>query len=176
MAAGHCMALRKSAGVMYLLFSILLHAARRAMAAAPLLPKRQRYCFTYILILSQTGITAHSRALDLLSPITTARKRSKKTNQKKSSKKQSIPVGLAQQNSISGVLSVAARNLLTSIAQGTMLYAAELTWRGQNSVEDKYQRAINRMRRSALGAFSSTHPRGGERPNAIWGTAEPPSG
>ena len=38
---------------------ILLHAARRAMAAAPLLPKRQRYCFTYILILSRTGIVGH---------------------------------------------------------------------------------------------------------------------
>ena len=32
------------------------------MAAAPLLPRRQRWAFLYILILSQAGLTGHSRA------------------------------------------------------------------------------------------------------------------
>ena len=40
-----------------------------------------------------------------------------------------------------------------------MLYAAELTWSGQEDVEREYQRAINRMGRFTLGAFRST-PRG----------------
>ena len=51
-----------------------------------------------------------------------------------------------------GVPPAAARNLLTSIVQGTMLYAAELTWRGQKGVEKKHQTAINRLGRSTLGA------------------------
>ena len=58
-----------------------------------------------------------------------------------------------------GAPPAAARNLLISIVQGTMLHAAEPTWKGQGSVEDEYQQAINRMGRSALGAWSST-PRG----------------
>ena len=37
-----------------------------------------------------------------------------------------------------------------------MLYGAELTWNGQKGVEGEYQRAINRMARSTLGAFRST--------------------
>jgi len=37
-----------------------------------------------------------------------------------------------------------------------MLYAAELTWSGQKGIEGEYQRAINRMARSTLGAFRST--------------------
>ena len=37
-----------------------------------------------------------------------------------------------------------------------MLYAAEPTWRGQDGVEDEHQRAINRMGRSTLSAWSST--------------------
>ena len=37
-----------------------------------------------------------------------------------------------------------------------MLYASELTWAGQKGVEGEYQRAINRMARSTLGAFRST--------------------
>ena len=44
-----------------------------------------------------------------------------------------------------GVPPAAVRNLLTSIVQGIMLYAAELTWKGQDGVEDEYQRATNRM-------------------------------
>ena len=40
-----------------------------------------------------------------------------------------------------------------------MLYAAELTWKGQKSFKDEYQLAINRMGRATLGAFQST-PRG----------------
>ena len=43
-----------------------------------------------------------------------------------------------------------------SLIQGTMLYGAELTWNGQKEVEGEYQRAINRMARSTLGAFRST--------------------
>ena len=37
-----------------------------------------------------------------------------------------------------------------------MLYAARLTWSGQKGIEGEYQRAINRMARSTLGAFRST--------------------
>ena len=40
--------------------------------------------------------------------------------------------------------------------QGTMLYASELTWNGRKGVEGEYQRAINRIGRSTLGAFRST--------------------
>ena len=40
-----------------------------------------------------------------------------------------------------------------------MIYAAELTWKGQKGVEDGYQLAINRIGRPTLGAFGST-PRG----------------
>ena len=36
-----------------------------------------------------------------------------------------------------------------------MLYAAELAWNGGRGVEGEYQRAINRMGRSTLGAFQS---------------------
>ena len=43
-----------------------------------------------------------------------------------------------------------------SLVQGTILYAAELTWKGQKSIEGEYQRAINRMARSTLRAFRST--------------------
>ena len=43
-----------------------------------------------------------------------------------------------------------------ALVQGTMLYAAELTWNGQTGVEGGYQRAINRMGRSTLGAFKYT--------------------
>ena len=49
-----------------------------------------------------------------------------------------------------------ARALSISLIQGTMLYAAELTWSGQRGVEGEYQRAINRMAKSTLGAFRST--------------------
>lgn len=34
-----------------------------------------------------------------------------------------------------------------------MIYAAELTWSGQKGVEGEYERAINCMERSTLGAF-----------------------
>ena len=43
-----------------------------------------------------------------------------------------------------------------SLVQGTIMYAAELTWNGQRGVEGEYQRVINRMARSALGTFRST--------------------
>ena len=49
-----------------------------------------------------------------------------------------------------------ARNLQLALIQGTMLYASELTWSGQRGVVGEYQRAINRMARSTLGAFRST--------------------
>lgn len=42
-----------------------------------------------------------------------------------------------------------------SLVQGTMLFAAELTWSGQRRVEGEYQRAINQVARSTLGAFRS---------------------
>ena len=37
-----------------------------------------------------------------------------------------------------------------------MLYAAEITWRGQKGVEKEYQTAINCMGRSTLGTWNST--------------------
>ena len=55
-----------------------------------------------------------------------------------------------------GVPPASARNLQMALVQGTMLYAAELTWSGQKNIEGEYQRAINRMARSTLGAFRST--------------------
>ena len=55
-----------------------------------------------------------------------------------------------------GVPPGSARTLSMSLVQGTMLYGAELTWNGQRGVEGEYQRAINRMARSTLGAFRST--------------------
>ena len=58
-----------------------------------------------------------------------------------------------------GVPLAAARNLQTAIVRGTMLYAAERTWKRRKSVEDEYQLAINRMGRATLGAFQPT-PRG----------------
>ena len=42
------------------------------------------------------------------------------------------------------------------LAQGTMLYASELTWSGGVWVEGEYQRAINRMGGATLGVFRST--------------------
>ena len=58
-----------------------------------------------------------------------------------------------------GVPPASARNLQAAIAQGTMLYASELTWNGQDKVEGPYQLAINRMARSTLGVHPTT-PRG----------------
>ena len=55
-----------------------------------------------------------------------------------------------------GVPPASARNLQMALVQGTMLYAAELTWSGQRNIEGEYQQAINRMARSTLGAFRST--------------------
>ena len=49
-----------------------------------------------------------------------------------------------------------ARNLQTAIIQGTMLYAAELIWRGK--MEREYQLSINRMGRATTGAFRTTPP------------------
>ena len=49
-----------------------------------------------------------------------------------------------------------ALNLQKALPQGTMLYAAELTWSGCKGVEGEYQPALNRTRRSTLGAFIST--------------------
>ena len=40
-----------------------------------------------------------------------------------------------------------------SLVQGTMLFAAELTWGGRGGIEGEYQRAINFIARSALGAL-----------------------
>ena len=58
-----------------------------------------------------------------------------------------------------GVSLSAARNLKIALAQGTILYAAELIWSGQSEVEGEYQRAINQMARSTLGAVRPTQPR-----------------
>lgn len=55
-----------------------------------------------------------------------------------------------------GVPPASARNLQMPLVQGTVLYAAELTWSGQKGVEGEYQRAINRMARSAIWVFRST--------------------
>lgn len=54
--------------------------------------------------------------------------------------------------------------------------SAELTWRGQKEVEGEYQRAVNCMGRSTLGAFQST-PQGivaGEWPYVCQGATKPP--
>ena len=40
-----------------------------------------------------------------------------------------------------------------ALVQGTILYAAELTWSGQKGIGGEYKRAINRMARFTLGAF-----------------------
>ena len=53
-----------------------------------------------------------------------------------------------------GVPLASARNLQAAIVQGTMLYASELTWNGQDKVEGPYQLAINRMARATLGTIS----------------------
>ena len=58
-----------------------------------------------------------------------------------------------------GVPPAASRNLQSAIVQGTILYASELTWKGQKSVEGEYQLAISRMGKATLGTFQST-PRG----------------
>ena len=58
-----------------------------------------------------------------------------------------------------GVPPAAARNLQSAIVQDTMLYASELTRKGQKSVEDEHQLVINRIGGATLGAFQST-PRG----------------
>ena len=55
-----------------------------------------------------------------------------------------------------GVPPASARNLQAAIVQGTMLYASELTWNGQDRVEGPYQLAINRMARATLGVQQST--------------------
>ena len=55
-----------------------------------------------------------------------------------------------------GIPPTSARNLQTSIIQGTMLYAAELTRRGEKKMESDYQLAINRMERATTGTFRST--------------------
>ena len=55
-----------------------------------------------------------------------------------------------------GVPPASARNLQMAIAQGTMLYAAELTFNGRECLEGEYQKAIHRIGRATLGAFQST--------------------
>ena len=47
-------------------------------------------------------------------------------------------------------------NLQQAIVQGTLLYAAGLTWNGRSGMEGEYQAFINRMGRATLGAFRST--------------------
>ena len=49
-----------------------------------------------------------------------------------------------------------APNLQQAIVQGTLLYAAGLTWNGRSGMEGEYQAFINRMGRATLGAFRST--------------------
>lgn len=43
-----------------------------------------------------------------------------------------------------------------AVVQGTMLYAAELTWNGEVGVEGECRKATNRMGRSTLDVFRST--------------------
>ena len=54
-----------------------------------------------------------------------------------------------------GAPPASCRNLRTALVQGTILYAAELTWNGKKGVEKEYQDAINRMGRATTGAFRS---------------------
>ena len=77
-----------------------------------------------------------------------------------------------------GVPPAAARTLQSTIIQGTVLYASELTWSGGRGVEGEYQRAISWMGRAVLGTFRSTprHSCGGKRPHPGEGTPQPPTG
>ena len=55
-----------------------------------------------------------------------------------------------------GVPPASARDLQSAVVQGTLLYAAELTWNGRRGMEGEYQAAINRMGHASLGVFRST--------------------
>lgn len=57
-----------------------------------------------------------------------------------------------------------------AITQGTMLYAAELTWKGQKGMEGEYQAAVNLMGRA------TGHSGGGERTYPGEGLLGPPTG
>ena len=55
-----------------------------------------------------------------------------------------------------GVPPAFARNLQQVIAQGALLYAAELTWNAGAGMEGQHQATINCMGRDTLGAFQPT--------------------
>lgn len=72
------------------------------------------------------------------------------------------------------VPSASSKNLQMSLVQGTMLYAAELTWNGQRSVEGEYQHG--QIRPLGLQAYPSGHPCSGKRPHPRGGTPRSPTG
>ena len=51
---------------------------------------------------------------------------------------------------------ISARHLQEAIIGSTVMFASEVTYRGQQSAERSVQRIINRMARSALGVMQST--------------------
>lgn len=55
-----------------------------------------------------------------------------------------------------GVPSIAARHLKDAIVGSTLMYGAEVTWRGQVGMRKTFQKSINRMTRASLGALPST--------------------
>ena len=55
-----------------------------------------------------------------------------------------------------GVPPLSARHLQEAIVCSTMMYGAEVTWRGQKSMSSAFQRGINRVTRATLGVFPST--------------------
>ena len=55
-----------------------------------------------------------------------------------------------------GVPPLSARHLQEAIVGSTMMYGAEVTWRGQKSMGKAFQIGINRMTRATLGVLPST--------------------
>ena len=55
-----------------------------------------------------------------------------------------------------GVPPLSARHLQEAIVGSTMMYGAEVTWRGQKSMGRTFQKGINRMTRATLGVLPST--------------------
>ena len=55
-----------------------------------------------------------------------------------------------------GVPPLSARHLQEAIVGSTMMYGAEVTWRGQVGMSSAFQKGINRMTRATLGVLPST--------------------
>ena len=55
-----------------------------------------------------------------------------------------------------GVPPIAARHLQEAIIGSTLMYGAEVAWRGQRGMSQTVQRTVNRMSRASLGVLSST--------------------